>query len=409
MAGTGGRAPLVLAPFRGLRFDASVVGELGSVISPPYDVLDADTVRELEARNRRNIVRLILPRSHEGPYLAVRRRLETWREEGCLVPDHEPGLYLYEYTVDRVTVRGLVGLVGLREETDLVVLPHEDVMPGPVEDRTVLMRTTETNPEPILLVHEGPSALRELLGRVTSRAPLEDFTTTDSGHHRLWSITAADELARIAELLAPRQALIADGHHRYAAYLALQRELRPAGAPPGGSPWDYGLAMLVDQGDHPLRVGPIHRFVAAITLSDVLDAVGEREDHDATPVARDVAMAAISERADHDPDRVAFALSDGRDWVLLTAPRTHDVDAAVLHTGLLPAWNVSEDQVDYHHSIDQALRMTARHPGVVIGVRAPALQQVMVAAARGRRMPRKSTSFNPKPRMGLVLRDLRDV
>ena len=35
-------------------------------------------------------------------------------------------------------------------------------------------------------------------------------------------------------------------------------------------------------------------------------------------------------------------------------------------------------------------------------------QQVMETAARGIRMPRKSTSFAPKPRMGVVMRDLRD-
>ena len=67
MLSTGERT-LVMAPFRGLRFDASVVGDLASVISPPYDVLDADMVRELEAGNRRNIVRLILSRHFERPY-----------------------------------------------------------------------------------------------------------------------------------------------------------------------------------------------------------------------------------------------------------------------------------------------------------------------------------------------------
>jgi uncharacterized protein (DUF1015 family) len=32
----------------------------------------------------------------------------------------------------------------------------------------------------------------------------------------------------------------------------------------------------------------------------------------------------------------------------------------------------------------------------------------MAAAAAGVRMPRKSTSFAPKPRMGVVMRDLHD-
>ena len=91
-----GRRPFTLSPFRGLRFDASTVGDLGTVISPPYDVLDADTVRDLEATNRRNIVRLILSRRFVRPYLAVRDRLHTWRERGFLRADDLPALYLYE-------------------------------------------------------------------------------------------------------------------------------------------------------------------------------------------------------------------------------------------------------------------------------------------------------------------------
>ena len=92
------------------------MGDLGTVISPPYDVLDAETVRDLEAANRHNIVRLILSRRFERPYLAVRDRLETWRKKSFLRADDEPALYLYEYTVDGTTVRGLIGLVGLRHE-----------------------------------------------------------------------------------------------------------------------------------------------------------------------------------------------------------------------------------------------------------------------------------------------------
>src|SRR3954468_3606360 len=137
------RRPFTLRPFRGLRFAPETVGDLGTVISPPYDVLDADTVRDLEAANRRNIVRLILSRRFERPYLAVRSRLHKWRDKGYLRPDPVPAVYLYDYTVDGTTVRGLIGLVGLRLEDERVILPHEDVMEGPVEDRSVLMRTTE--------------------------------------------------------------------------------------------------------------------------------------------------------------------------------------------------------------------------------------------------------------------------
>jgi uncharacterized protein (DUF1015 family) len=43
-----------------------------------------------------------------------------------------------------------------------------------------------------------------------------------------------------------------------------------------------------------------------------------------------------------------------------------------------------------------------------VAVHPPTVAQVMQSAADGIRMPRKSTSFAPKPRMGVVMRDLRD-
>jgi uncharacterized protein (DUF1015 family) len=403
-----GRRSFVLAPFRGLRFNAERVGDLGTVISPPYDVLDAETVRDLEAANRRNIVRLILARRFERPYLAVRKRLRSWREKSYLRADDVPGLYLYQYTADQVTVRGLIGVVALRQEDERVILPHEDVMAGPVEDRTVLMRTTESNLEPILLVHEGTERFRDLLEEVAATGPMLDFTALDGSKHLMWSITDGDSLARLGTELAPAQALIADGHHRYAAYLHLQQEMRDPAAASDESPWDYGLAMLVDQHDYPLTVGPIHRSIGALTVADVQELSAERGDEFATYPDREAAFAALVDQ-ETDPHRASFVLSDGRSWAVLRTHRTDDVDAAVLHSELLEAWHVAEEQIGYHHSLDQALRTTARQPGIVVAVHPPTVRQVMETAARGIRMPRKSTSFAPKPRMGVVMRDLTDA
>jgi uncharacterized protein (DUF1015 family) len=400
------RRPFTLAPFRGLRFDPATVGDLSTVISPPYDVLDADTVRTLESANRRNIVRLILSRKFERPYLAVRERLEKWRDKAYLRADDAPTLYLYEYTAEQITVRGLIGLVGLRDESEQVILPHEDVMPDPVDDRAVLMRTTETNLEPILLVHEGTARLRELVEDAAQGRPLADCVALDGSSHRLWAITDPVTQAAIAAELRPTQALIADGHHRYAAYLRLQDELRDAGAPMDSSPWDFGLAMLVDQHDQALRVGPIHRSVAALTMSDLQDLADERGDDLSLHPDREAAFAALDQPS---ADRVHFVISDGHAWAVLSTARTHQVDAAVLHETLLPAWHIAEEQIGYHHSLDQALHATTRAAGLVVAVRPPTVQEVRASAAQGVRMPRKSTSFGPKPRMGVVMRDLRDT
>ncbi len=400
----------MLAPFRGLRYVKAAVGDLGTVVSPPYDVLDAHLVRDLEAGNRRNIVRLILSRRFDAPYLAVRRRLRQWRERGFLRADPEPSLYVYAYTVDGHTVRGLIGLAALRDESERVILPHEDVMPAPVADRAALMRATAANLEPILLVHEGTARLRDLVSEVTASEPAESFSAVDGSQHQLWRITDDEQLAAVAEELAPSTVLIADGHHRYAAYLRLRDEL-------GGSGWDFGLAMLVDQTDYAMQIGPIHRFVDALTLADVEDLAVERGDLVTRHPGKEAAMAAISDPAHpDDPDgssgdtgMVSFVLSDGITWAVYRTRRAHVLDARVLHEVLLPAWHVSEAQLGYHHSLDQAVEATQQRAGLLVAMSPPSLEQVMQAARAGERMPRKSTSFGPKPRMGVVMRELRDA
>ena len=65
-----------IRPFRALRFDPEVVGDLGPVVAPPYDVIGPDLERSLLARSPHNAVRLDLPHggAGRGPRRAVPAR-----------------------------------------------------------------------------------------------------------------------------------------------------------------------------------------------------------------------------------------------------------------------------------------------------------------------------------------------
>ncbi len=91
--------------------------------------------------------------------------------------------------------------------------------------------------------------------------------------HRLWAVTDPGAQAAIAADLATRTALIADGHHRYAAYRELRAEMRDADGDSG--PWDYGLAFLVDADEYPLRLGAIHRVLPRLPLTEAVDRAAE--------------------------------------------------------------------------------------------------------------------------------------
>jgi uncharacterized protein (DUF1015 family) len=83
----------------------------------------------------------------------------------------------------------------------------------------------------------------------------------------------------------------------------------------------------------------------------------------------------------------------------------------VLHAVLLEqlfALDPTDARVRYVHDAPGAVRAAVRSGGTAVLMRPVDVGQVLAIAAQGERMPRKSTSFGPKPRTGLVLRLLED-
>ena len=60
-----------------------------------------------------------------------------------------------------------------------------------------------------------------------------DTVTPDGCRHRLWVVTDPATITAVARLMADKQVMIADGHHRYETMVGLRDELRPTGAAPG--------------------------------------------------------------------------------------------------------------------------------------------------------------------------------
>lgn len=429
------RSPgLDLRPFRGLRYAPSRVRSLASVTSPPYDVVvRPDGLHHLETADPHNIVRLILPQA-DAP--AARHRLAAdtlrrWRAEGVLVPDPRPALYVYEQRRGELLQRGVIGLLALSEPADGVVLPHEDVMDEIVADRAGLMRETAANPEPLLLSYRSDGAntgTTAVVERTTVRTPLLATTTEDGFAHRLWAVTDPDEIAAVRADLARRQALIADGHHRWATYLRLcaEQPAQPGGAGTGAAaghgdagPWDYGLVLLVDAARHPLVVRGIHRVLRTLPPADALRLLGDAARVRPLGIPLPAALTALEEARGN-----AFLLAGEGTLHLVDRPdpgllartvRTdrpqawRSLDATVLHATLIEhVWRLPDEpaHIGYVHEAAAAAAQAERLGGTAVLMKPVAEDVVRELARDGVTMPRKSTSFGPKPATGLVLRAL---
>jgi uncharacterized protein (DUF1015 family) len=432
-------------------------------------VIGPGSLERLLAASPYNVVRLILPAGAPGgtgsglagsgevaPGEVASARLRDWLAEGALAVDDSPALYVYEQRAADWVQRGLIGLVAVGTDA---VHPHEGVMAGPVAGRRELMKKTRTNLEPILLVYNGGAGAagsgksaagsgksaagsgKSAAGSGKSAAgsgksaggsgkgdasrltdltadgqvPLACAVTDDGVTHRLWAVTDPGAQAAIAADLATRTALIADGHHRYAAYRELRAQMSDADGDSG--PWDYGLAFLVDADEYPLRLGAIHRVLPRLPLTEAVDRASE-----AFTVTAVTAATAFDRLAAAGETGTAFLLAGDDGYWLLTDPdqrqvaaampaaasdRWRALDASVMQELLLAQlWLIKDNERDVliSHDAAEAVRMAADSGGTAVICNPMPLAAVMDIAAHGEKVPRKSTSFGPKPRTGLVLR-----
>ena len=335
-------------------------------------------------------------RAFARPYRDVVHRLRRWEAAGRVHRDAAPALHLHEYTVDGITVRGLVGALdlsrGAADPAGRAVYPHEGIHPDQARELAERMRQMRLNPAPILLVHRGPEAARRVVRRVAETPPDHRFTDRARQRHRLWAIRG-DDLRTLQEALEGSRPLIADGHHRYAAYLQLQ-----AAAP--GTAWNRGLAMLVDQSDTPLFLGAIHRLVKRVTLAQLRDVVAPGP-HLLQQSSRAAALDALGP--------TALAITDGRSWAVLRL-RLAEHRSAVeeLHEVVLQALSPASPAVTYHHSVEETLRAVRRDRDLAFVMPAIDFDQLAYLVAHDRLLPEKATSFQPKPSTGVLIRSVDD-
>jgi uncharacterized protein (DUF1015 family) len=247
-------------------------------------------------------------------------------------------------------------------------------------------------------------------------SPIVEFRAGDGTVHRLWRVTEPAVHARIAAGLRGRRALIADGHHRYATYRALQARHHAAGDGPG--PWDYGLALLVDSTRYPPHLGAIHRVLPGLAPETAVERARAAFRVIGPFGALDEAVKALA--AEKGPafllgggDRLHLLTEPDEEWLARVMPaerseRWRRLDTAVLDKLLIERlWGIAADEHTVevvHDEPGTAVERARRAGGTAVIMNPLAVSDVLAVAEGGERVPRKSTSFGPKPRTGLVLR-----
>lgn len=402
-------------PFRGVRY--ADTDNLRNLVCPPYDVIDADEQRRLHELSPANAVHLELSRAHADRAARnkeVSRAFWSWMEDGTLTRDDTETLYVYRQdfvsaSQSRCRVVGVIGALTL-EPFGGGVLPHEQTMPGPIEERLALMHALPVNISPIYSIYRGGGGLAPYLESLEHRPPLARFADDHRTLHRLWRIDARAETAMLGEALRPGPLVIADGHHRYETALAYSR------AHP--TPGDHSavLCFCVDADAEDLVVLPYHRALRApVAPAHLLERLAERYPTKLLDPAEAEATLEDSP-ADHPflwHTSVGDALVEVSDRDVVERvgerdPAWRDLDVVALHEAVFPAV-LPEGIAELRFSKDRdEIRRLVDRDGFDAGVLLRPLDaaQVVEVARSGERMPQKASYFWPKALTGLVFRTL---
>ncbi|HHX74996.1 MAG TPA: DUF1015 domain-containing protein [Firmicutes bacterium] len=432
-----------IVPIRGIRYNTAKAGSPERLITPPYDVIDAEGQKEYYAKSPYNIIRLEYGevREHDDAtdnrYTRARGFFTSWLREGILLPEEKPAVYFYEQEFQaegrRFVRNGLFAGVGLEEYASGMILPHEETLSKAKADRLELMRHCEANFSPIFGLYDDPGLVMEALAaQYKKKQPALAFSDENGESHRLWVVSDEDALQRIKTFFAGHKIYLADGHHRYETALAFSREQKAAGR----DNFDFCLMVLVNLHDPGLVIFPTHRLlknVAGFEPESFLNSLREifTVETVAAGTGRDILPLEFTLLQKYMAGYNAYLLylGDNR-FVRLRIPRRPEhpvmrklypahsaqwrtLDVAVLQglvlesiLGIGSEARAGGDNLTYTRNTEEALAaVDAGTYQAAFFLNTTRVEEVIAVAAAGDKMPQKSTFFYPKLVTGLVIND----
>jgi hypothetical protein len=265
----------------------------------------------------------------------------------------------------------------------------EQVYPTVVAERAAVLAGLCCATSAAMLVPvTGGADLTEALGRVIGGPHKPDVSIADSAgrRHQLWLLGPGDQQDELIDIAQRQPLLVADGNHRVAAASSARCEL---------------LALVT--GGPGLRIGAIHRTLVGTGLGpDDLAAAWRR-------TGLIVLDADPNVGAPDQPGTVLVLAGDRAMLVGLPEPAPGEPLPRIDH-GVVEHLLIGEALgIDPAGPLVRALPAgTKPATGVdaVLLIAPVPYPDVLAVHDQGRRMPRKSTYFTPKPRSGLLLASL---
>jgi uncharacterized protein (DUF1015 family) len=426
--------------FRAYRFNSEVVGDSGKCIAPPYDVINSVQQTKLYNQNPYNIVRVILGKKEaadndkNNQYTRAGKHLNDWITNKAIKQDDKETIYAYvqefEIAGKKIKRSGFIALSKLAQFGS-GVQPHEKTLDGPKADRLKLTQATSAQFELVFMLYDDVQQVADkIIAKAAKGRSLIEFVDDDGVKHQIFAIDAQEEIAQIVTMMAQKEGLIADGHHRYETALNYYNLTKNPNA-------QWLMIAFVNMHNEGLVVLPTHRLVGNLKNYNTDELIKKLQPNFKVTQfeykeAKDKAQSLMQKRMvkSFEHGKNAFGIYDGKNFYyielknnealksLQMSDASKSLDVVVLHKiileGVLGIGDealAGESNIEYikdiGEAVDEAIAKVDKGEMQVLFFMNPTkVEQVRSVAAANEKMPQKSTFFYPKIFSGLTINKL---
>jgi uncharacterized protein (DUF1015 family) len=401
--------------YRALRPRADIADQ---VAAPPYDTVDTAEAAELAAGNPMSFLHINhseidLPEGtalyDDAVYAKAAENLKRFKQEGWLVSEDRPLMYLYAQTMGEHTQTGLVCCAHIDDYIQDVIKKHEFTRKDKEDDRTKHTATINANIGPVFIAYRDVPEIRAALASASQGAPLYDFVDELKERHRVWAVENAAEIEALFAEKVP-DSYIADGHHRSASAVRVGAERRAANpGHHGNEEYNWFLSVIFPASE--LKILPYNRAVKDLNGLSPEDFLKEIR-----------AIFTVTEGADPSPASPRnISMYLGGTWYGLSWPEVKSsnpvdkLDVSTLQNGVLhPLLGIDDPRTNERIKFIGGIRgpgelvklVDQKGFAVAFSMYPTTVDQLMAIADAGQIMPPKSTWFEPKLRTGLLSHEL---
>ncbi|MHC1683788.1 MAG: DUF1015 domain-containing protein [Clostridiaceae bacterium] len=407
---------VMLKPFKAYRPRRDVDNKVAAL---PYDVMNSEEAREMVKDNEYSFLHIDkaeidLDESiniyDDEVYSKARANLDKFMDEGVLVEDSKPSIYVYRLIMNGRAQTGIVACSSIDDYANNIIKKHEKTREDKEIDRIKHVSICGAHTGPIFLTYRDNEDINKIVDEVTKQTPIHDFTAEDNVKHIVWAITDEELIGKIQNKFEEvPNSYIADGHHRTASAVKvgfMKREENPDYT--GEEDFNFFLSVLFPSSH--LEIMDYNRLVKDtnnLTVEELLNAISEKFEIEAS-----------NEKVKPAEEHTFGMYVDGK-WFKLKAKEgtfntnhtLETLDVSILQDNLLdPILGIKDPRKDNRiefvggiRGIDALAKMADKCNGISFNMYPTTINQLMEIADIDETMPPKSTWFEPKLRSGLFV------